>query len=65
MKAGYVEEWQFHKYSYSGTPQGGIISSILANIYLGQNLDKYIKEYIASFDKREENVRGEKRDKGL
>ena len=30
--------------------QGGIISPILANIYLDK-LDKYIKEYIAKFDK--------------
>ena len=28
MKAGYIEDWQFHN-TYSGTPQGGIISPIL------------------------------------
>lgn len=49
LKAGYVEDWQFHN-TYSGTPQGGIISPILANIYLDK-LDKYIKEYTAKFDK--------------
>lgn len=49
LNAGYVEDWVFHK-SYSGTPQGGIISPILANIYLDK-FDKYIKEYITKFNK--------------
>ena len=45
LKAGYVEDWTFH----SGMPQGGIVSPILANIYLDK-LDKYVKEYIRHFD---------------
>ena len=49
LKAGYVEDWTFHN-TYSGTPQGGIVSPILANIYLAK-LDKYVKEYIQHFDK--------------
>ena len=49
LNAGYMEDWTFHK-TYSGCPQGGIISPILANIYLDK-FDKYMKEYIDSFRK--------------
>ena len=49
LNAGYVEDWKYNK-TYSGTPQGGIISPILANIYLDK-FDKYIKEYAAKFRK--------------
>ena len=48
LKAGYVEDWTFHN-TYSGMPQGGIVSPILANINLDK-LDKYVKEYIRHFD---------------
>ena len=48
LKAGYVEDWTFHN-TYSGMPQGGIVSPILANIYLDK-LDKYVNEYIRHFD---------------
>lgn len=51
LNAGYIEDWQFHK-THSGTPQGGIVSPILANIYLDK-LDKYIMEYIRKFDNGE------------
>ncbi len=49
LNAGYIEEWQYHN-TFSGTPQGGIVSPILANIYLDK-LDKYINEYILRFNK--------------
>jgi group II intron reverse transcriptase/maturase len=42
LKAGYIEDWKFNN-TYSGTPQGGIISPILANIYLHE-LDKFMEE---------------------
>lgn len=49
LKAGYLEDWQYHN-TYSGTPQGGIISPILANIYLDK-LDQYMEELKKRFDK--------------
>ena len=49
LNAGYMEDNQVHQ-SYSGTPQGGIISPILANIYLDQ-FDKYMVEYKKRFDR--------------
>ncbi|CAB1246302.1 protein of unknown function [Ruminococcaceae bacterium BL-6] len=48
LKAGYVENWQYHK-TYSGTPQGGIISPLLANIYLHE-LDKFVMQLKSEFD---------------
>ena len=41
LKAGYMEDWK-HGRTLSGTPQGGVISPILANIYLDR-LDKYVE----------------------
>ncbi|MCL4301273.1 MAG: hypothetical protein KJ077_36540 [Anaerolineae bacterium] len=54
LEAGYLEDWKYHK-TYSGTPQGGIISPLLANIFLNE-LDTFIeKELIPRY------TRGEKR----
>lgn len=49
LRAGYLEDWTFHN-TYSGTPQGGIISPILANIYLDK-LDWYMEQLKAGFDR--------------
>jgi group II intron reverse transcriptase/maturase len=40
LRAGYMENWKFHR-TYSGVPQGSIVSPILANIYLNE-LDNFI-----------------------
>ncbi len=42
MKAGYMEDWKWYG-TYSGTPQGGIISPLLANIYLDV-FDSWVEE---------------------
>ena len=49
LNAGYIEDWKYF-HTYNGTPQGGIISPVLANIYLDK-LDKYMAEYAAKFDR--------------
>lgn len=49
LKAGYMENWEYHS-TYSGCPQGGIISPILANIYLNE-LDKYAEKLAEDFFK--------------
>ncbi|MGQ3740824.1 reverse transcriptase domain-containing protein [Bacillus sp. Fil] len=49
LRAGYADKWTYHK-TYSGSPQGGIISPILSNIYLNE-FDKYMEEIIQRFDR--------------
>jgi group II intron reverse transcriptase/maturase len=49
LSSGVMENWTFYK-TYSGTPQGGIISPLLANIYLNE-FDQFMEEQIEKFDK--------------
>jgi group II intron reverse transcriptase/maturase len=41
LRAGYMEEWRYRD-TTSGTPQGGIISPLFANIYLNE-LDRFVE----------------------
>lgn len=49
LKAGYMEDWRYNQ-TFSGTPQGGIISPLLANIYLHE-LDQFVMTLKSDFDK--------------
>lgn len=49
LKAGYLEDWKYHP-TYSGTPQGGVISPILSNIYLHE-LDTFVTRLSRQFTK--------------
>lgn len=50
LRAGYIEDWKYHT-TYSGSPQGGIISPLLANIYLNE-LDKFAEKTAKAFYKK-------------
>jgi group II intron reverse transcriptase/maturase len=42
LKAGYLEDWVYHE-TLSGSPQGGVVSPILSNIYL-HKLDEFVEQ---------------------
>lgn len=44
LKAGVMDDWRYEE-TYSGTPQGGVLSPLLANIYLNE-LDQFIAREI-------------------
>jgi group II intron reverse transcriptase/maturase len=44
LKAGYLEDWRYHR-TLSGSPQGGVVSPVLANIYLDR-LDTHVEHVL-------------------
>jgi len=56
LTAGYLEEWKYRP-TLSGAPQGGIVSPLLANIYMDR-LDRYVEETVIP-----EHTRGARRRK--
>jgi len=53
LKAGYLDIDRVLKNSLAGTPQGGIISPILSNVYLNE-LDVFIKQLQEEYEKGKE-----------
>lgn len=54
IKAGYVERG-VKRDSIVGTPQGGVLSPILSNIYLHE-FDVFMKEIMEKYSTREDNI---------
>lgn len=54
LRAGYMENWTYHT-TYSGCPQGGILSPLLANIYLHE-LDVFAEKTAKCFYKKRDRV---------
>ena len=56
LKAGIMEGWQYHQ-TYSGTPQGAILSPLLANIFLNE-LDQFVEtELLPKWNRGEKRKR--------
>jgi group II intron reverse transcriptase/maturase len=50
LRAGYMEDWEY-KETLSGSPQGGVVSPVLSNIYL-HKLDEFVeRELIPQYER--------------
>ena len=56
LDAGYLEDWKYHQ-TYSGVPQGGVLSPLLTNIFLNE-IDTYIEQTLIP-----QNTRGDRRER--
>lgn len=54
LRAGYMEDWKYNA-TYSGCPQGAIVSPMLANIYLNE-LDQFAEKTAKEFFKPKDKV---------
>ena len=54
LRAGYMEDWEYRD-TLSGTPQGGVVSPVLSNIYL-HKLDEFVERELIP-----EHTRGDRR----
>jgi group II intron reverse transcriptase/maturase len=59
LAAGYMEQWQYHQ-TYSGTPQGGVLSPLLCNIFLHQ-LDEYLMKNLQTNETQTKRVSNARR----
>jgi retron-type reverse transcriptase len=44
LEAGYMEDWVWNA-THSGSPQGGVVSPVLSNIYL-HKMDEYVEKVL-------------------